>query len=104
MSPWRGIDGSGKSLLIENLKAFFEDRDNLPAVFLEEPMPFLKEEIMADHGEELSAELDALLFTVDRLRQYDGVTRKVLRKGKLVVTDRSVISSLAYRKARGSVT
>lgn len=96
-----GIDGSGKSLLVENLKTFFEDRKNPPTVFLEEPTLFLKEEIMADHGEELSAKLDALLFATDRLRQYDEITRKALREGKLVVTDRSVVSSLAYQEARG---
>lgn len=96
-----GIDGSGKSLLVEKLKVFFEDFEECNIVFLKEPTDFLGREIKANRGEKFNAELSALLFAADRLKQYDETTREVLDDGGVVISDRSVVSSLVYQRAAG---
>lgn len=97
-----GVDGSGKSHLIDGLKSFFQGgEEEYRYLFLKEPSSFLRREIMAGHGWKRSTELNALLFAADRLLQYDEVMRGVLEDGKAAITDRSVVSSLAYQGAAG---
>jgi dTMP kinase len=47
--------------------------------------------------EHVNAEALALLFAADRLEHHHRVVRPALESGAMVVTDRSVISSLAYQ-------
>jgi len=98
-----GLDGCGKTtqtkLLVRRL------RRNYDAVYTAEPSSgkigrFIKRHCL--HGERRSSGVvEALLFAADRFEHVENTVLPALQKGKIVVSDRYVYSSLAYQGATG---
>ena len=98
-----GIDGSGKTtqakLLANRLKISYN------AVYTAEPSrgkigTYIKKSYL--YGEKrLSIVLEALLFAADRIEHLENEIFPSLDKGRLVISDRYVYSSLAYQGAAG---
>jgi len=99
-----GLDGCGKTtqtkLLVEKL-----EKEGCDAVYTAEPShgkigKLIKEYCL--HGEKrVSSIVEALLFAADRFEHVENEVIPALNKGKLVVSDRYVYSSLAYQGAAG---
>ncbi len=91
-----GVDTCGKSTQIENLKTSF-----LNAVFTKEPggssLGGCVREILLD-SKNLQPLSEFFLFLADRNQHYCEVLRPNLESGKLVISDRSFISGLAYMR------
>ncbi|MEM2535331.1 MAG: dTMP kinase, partial [Candidatus Nezhaarchaeales archaeon] len=52
------------------------------------------------HDEDVHPAIDALLFAADRV-EHSMLIKKLLEEGVIVISDRSLISSLAYQYAQG---
>lgn len=99
-----GLDGCGKTtqtkLLVKTLR-----RRGCDAFYTAEPSRgkigrFIKRHCL--HGEKrVSSVIEALLFAADRFEHVEDVIVPAIRKGKIVVSDRYVYSSLAYQGAAG---
>ena len=99
-----GLDGCGKTtqtkLLVRRLR-----RKRYAAIYTAEPSrgkigKFIKRHCL--HGEKrVSSIIEALLFAADRFEHVEDVIVPAIRKGKIVVSDRYVYSSLAYQGAAG---
>ena len=98
-----GLDGCGKTtqakLLVRRLKTKYE------AVYTAEPSrgqigKFIKKRYLhaSTRG---STVVEALLFAADRVEHLKNEVAPALEKGKIVVSDRYVFSSLAYQGAAG---
>jgi dTMP kinase len=98
-----GLDGCGKTtqakLLVRRLKTKYE------AVYTAEPSrgqigKFIKKRYLhaSTRG---STVVEALLFAADRVEHLKNEVVPALEKGKVVVSDRYVFSSLAYQGAAG---
>ncbi|MGQ9551405.1 MAG: dTMP kinase [Candidatus Bathycorpusculaceae bacterium] len=99
-----GLDGCGKTtqarLLVERL------RQNYKAVYTAEPShgkigKFIRQYCLLGK-KRLSSVVEALLFAADRFEHLERVVLPALKKGKLVVSDRYVYSSLAYQGGGGT--
>jgi dTMP kinase len=98
-----GLDGCGKTtqakLLVKKLKKRHD------AVYTAEPSRgqmgrFIKKHYL--HADSRgSAVTEALLFAADRVEHLKSEVLPALEKGKIVVSDRYVFSSLAYQGAAG---
>jgi dTMP kinase len=98
-----GLDGCGKTtqtkLLVKRLKMGYD------AVYTAEPSrgkigQFIKKYCL--HGEKrASSVVEALLFAADRFEHVEREIIPALNRGKIVVSDRYVYSSLAYQGAAG---
>jgi dTMP kinase len=94
-----GIDGSGKSTVIELLA------ETLPRVHVTRepsggPIGRLIRE-WALRGGSVDPHVDALLFAADRIEHYRREIEPKLRENFLVVTERYIESSIAYQGAAG---
>jgi dTMP kinase len=98
-----GLDGCGKTtqakLLVRKLN---EDYD---ALYTAEPSrgkigKFIKRYCL-HAGKRGSSIVEALLFAADRFQHVEREIQPALEKGKIVVSDRYVYSSLAYQGAAG---
>lgn len=92
-----GIDGCGKSTLVDGL------RDKFPeARFTEEPKAGLwtgeavREALVSDTG----PFTDALLFMADRAEHLHRLVKPALADGRMVISDRSADSTYAYQARR----
>jgi len=99
-----GIDASGKTtqakLLVENLTA-----RGYEAVYTTEPSKgfygrILRKKILR-REKRVPAVVEALLFAVDRLDHIEREIKPELTRGRIVVSDRYVYSSIAYQGAAG---
>lgn len=98
-----GLDGCGKTtqakLLVRKL------RRSCDAVYTAEPSrgnigKFIKKHCL--HGDKRgSGVVEALLFAADRFDHVENTVLPALKKGRIVVSDRYVYSSLAYQGATG---
>lgn len=99
-----GLDGCGKTtqtkLLVRRLR-----RKRYDAIYTAEPSrgkigKFIKRHCL--HSEKrVSSIIEALLFAADRFEHVEDVIVPAIGKGKIVVSDRYVYSSLAYQGAAG---
>jgi dTMP kinase len=98
-----GLDGCGKTtqakLLARRLKTKYE------AVYTAEPSrgqigKFIKKRYL-NASTRGSTVVEALLFAADRVEHLKNEVAPALEKGKIVVSDRYVFSSLAYQGAAG---
>ena len=96
-----GPDGSGKSTQIENIKAFFKER-NIDIVFTREPggTPIgerIREIILDNNCKEMCSMTEAMLYAASRAQHVSEIIKPALSEGKVVVCDRFVDSSVAYQ-------
>lgn len=93
-----GIDGAGKSSVILNLQEKLQAK-NLEAVLTKEPGG-------TELGQKLRtiiestphrAEVELFLFAADRQEHYLKIIKPAIAENKLVISDRSVYSSIAYQ-------
>lgn len=93
-----GIDGAGKTLISGMLTREL-DRRNYRSLYVREPwLPKIKEFLYADS---LDPEVESMVFAVDRMVLQSLVVKPALERGVVVVSDRTVFSSLAYQYVRG---
>jgi dTMP kinase len=99
-----GIDASGKTtqakILVKKLC-----RKGIDAVYTTEPSrgkvgKFIRSHVL-DRQKRIPTVLEALLFAADRVDHLENEVKPALKKGKIVVCDRYVYSSLAYQGAAG---
>jgi dTMP kinase len=97
-----GIDASGKTtqakILVKKLR-----RRGVDAVYTTEPSKgevgkFIRRHVL-DREKRIPIVLEALLFGADRVDHLDNEVKPALEKGKIVVCDRYLYSSLAYQGA-----
>jgi dTMP kinase len=98
-----GLDGCGKTtqakLLVRRL------RRSCDAIYTAEPSSgkigrFIKKHWL--HGDQRgSGVVEALLFAADRFEHVENTVLPALKKGRIVVSDRYIYSSLAYQGATG---
>lgn len=102
-----GIDGSGKTTqahkLVEVLK-----KVGFEAVYTTEPSSGMYGMLLRNHILEGTRRapvvVEAVLFAVDRVDHVASEVKPLLRKGKVVVSDRYVYSSIAYQGTSGLPT
>ena len=102
-----GIDGSGKTTqahkLVEVLK-----KVGFEAAFTTEPSSGMYGMLLRNHILEGTRRapvvVEAVLFAVDRVDHVASEVKPLLRKGKVVVSDRYVYSSIAYQGTSGLPT
>ncbi|MCR2065050.1 dTMP kinase [Campylobacter helveticus] len=90
-----GIDCVGKSTQIELLKPIFKD-----AIFTSEPgatkLGEHLRELLLNRPYLISSKAELLLFLADRNQHYEELLRE--NEEKLIISDRSIISGMAYAK------
>jgi len=93
-----GIDGSGKSSLIKKLHENL-NKLNIKNIITREPagteFGIKIKKLIED--EELHPLTQICLFAADRAEHYQKVVKPALEEKKIVISDRSVFSSLAYQ-------
>lgn len=94
-----GLDGSGKSTIIEMLSRKLREEGILVFVTSEPtngPIgQIIKEYLMKERVR--NVKMEALLFAADRLWHLNNIMEPALRSGKIVITDRYKYSSIAYQ-------
>ena len=99
-----GLDKSGKTtqstLLVETLR-----RRGYDAIYTAEPSDgrigiFIREYIL-NRKKRVSAMVEALLFAADRVEHTENFIKPNLKRGRIVISDRYIFSSLAYQGAAG---
>jgi dTMP kinase len=98
-----GIDGAGKSTVVQHVAAFCEEH-GFPCVASREPTdgPWgrkLRESAVTGR---LGLEEELALFLKDRAEHVEQLIRPALSRGKVVVLDRYYFSTAAYQGARGA--
>ena len=96
-----GPDGSGKSTQIAYLKEFFEEK-GIDCIFTREPGGTaigekLREIILDRENSEMCAMSEALLYAASRAQHVEELIKPALSKGRIVVCDRFIDSSIAYQ-------
>ncbi|CAG9468273.1 thymidylate kinase [Campylobacter upsaliensis] len=90
-----GIDCVGKSTQIELLKPIYKD-----AIFTSEPgatkLGEHLRELLLNRPYPISSKAELLLFLADRNQHYEEILRE--NEQKLIISDRSIISGMAYAK------
>lgn len=97
---FEGPDGCGKTSIINLLKEYYKDNENI--VFTREPggtviSEKIRELVLSNESKEISDRTEALLYAASRAQHVDEFIRPNLEKGKIVISDRFVLSSLAYQ-------
>ncbi len=99
-----GLDASGKTTharrLVRDLR-----RKGFDAIYATEPSPseigeFIRTYVL-QRKKRVPSVVEALLFAVDRVSHLETEIKPALQKGKIVVCDRYMYSSLAYQGAAG---
>lgn len=101
---FEGIDGSGKTLHLNNI--FQEFRTQGQSILkTKEPSRSLVGEFLYKYTRQyqsrLSPETEAYLFTADRFEHVQKVIKPALKRGRIVMSDRYFYSTLAYQGAAG---
>ena len=99
-----GLDGSGKTThthrLIRNLQ-----KQGIDAIYTTEPSrgvlgTFIRSSVL-ETKTRVPRVVEAVLFAIDRVEHLEKDVIPALKNGKVVVSDRSIYSSLAYQGAAG---
>lgn len=96
-----GIEGSGKSTVIERLAQYMR-KQNRPALVTREPGGSglgkkLRRMLLDPCADKLSSEAELFLFLADRAQHVEELIRPALSKGAIVLCDRYSDSTLAYQ-------
>ncbi len=99
-----GLDASGKTTQAHRLVRNLRQRD-FEAVYTTEPSSgeigrFIRTRIL-QRKKRAPSVVEALLFAVDRIDHVERKIKPALQKGKIVVCDRYMFSSIAYQGAEG---
>jgi dTMP kinase len=101
---FEGIDGSGKSTHIKALAEELRGR-GYSVLQTSEPSKDRIGNFIRRYAERndsrLTPETEALLFAADRFEHVKTVIEPALRRGRIVISDRYLYSSLAYQGAGG---
>src|SRR5512137_64098 len=90
-----GIDGSGKSSLVEGLK---RELSGLSPLFTREPgATWVGDQVRRAIAERVDPVTEALLFAADHAAHLATVVGPALRDGRLVISDRYTDSRYAYQ-------
>jgi dTMP kinase len=94
-----GGDGAGKTTQAQLLAQWFRDQGRDVVVTREPGGTDLGSELrrLVQHGQDMSARTEALLFAADRSHHVSTVIAPALDAGAVVITDRYVDSSIAYQ-------
>ena len=92
-----GMDGSGKSTQIELLRQYFEQRHQ-EAVITREPGGTdigeqIREILLRPENRAMAAWTEALLYAASRAQHVAELIEPALAAGKIVISDRYVVSS-----------
>lgn len=97
---FEGPDGCGKTSIINLLKEYY--KDNKKILFTREPggtviSEKIRDIILSTKNVEMSKRTEALLYAASRAQHVDEFIKPNLEKGKIIISDRFVLSSLAYQ-------
>lgn len=97
---FEGPDGCGKTSIINLLKEYY--KDNKKILFTREPggtviSEKIRDIILSTKNLEMSKRTEALLYAASRAQHVDEFIKPNLEKGKIIISDRFVLSSLAYQ-------
>jgi dTMP kinase len=90
-----GIDGSGKSTLMESLRVALTDLD--PVITREPGATWVGDAVRRAVQERVDPVTEALLFAADHAAHLARVVRPCLDAGRLVISDRYTDSRYAYQ-------
>lgn len=98
---FEGPDGSGKTTVINEVKKRLK-KDQIEYLDFREPggTPIsekIREIIIDNDNEDMTSRCECLLFAASRAQLIEEKIRPALEKGKLVICDRFVLSSLLYQ-------
>lgn len=98
---FEGSDGSGKTTILNNVEKFLIE-NNIDFIITREPggtkiSEEIREILLSNDNKEMSARTEALLYSASRAQHVDELIVPNLEKGTLVISDRYVLSSLAYQ-------
>lgn len=98
---FEGPDGSGKTTQIDRLKKFINNK-GYDAVLTREPGGTkigekIRELILDKNNTEMDYMTEALLYAAARAQHVSQVIKPALEKGKMVICDRFMDSSIAYQ-------
>ncbi len=101
-----GIEGAGKSLLIQNLKNKFEESGRELLITREPGGSILGAKLrpllLSEKEEKVCPHAELFMFLADRAEHVEKVIKPALNSGKVVICDRYIHSTLAYQGyARG---
>ncbi len=96
-----GIEGAGKSLLIQKLEKKFKE-ENKEVLITREPGGSslglkLRPLLLSEKGEKICNRAELFLFLADRVEHVEKVIKPALAEGKIVICDRYTHSTLAYQ-------
>ncbi len=97
---FEGIEGAGKSTVINAVDRYLRDRGVVVTTVREPGATRVGEQIrsiLLDQDIELDAWAEALLFAAARAHLVREVVQPAMERGEIVLSDRSVFSSLAYQ-------
>lgn len=103
---FEGSDGSGKSTVLAKVKEYL-DENNVSYIITREPGGTkigeqIRDILMSNENTEMDDKTEALLFAAARAQSVEEKLKKELENKDLVISDRYVLSSLAYQGyARG---
>lgn len=103
---FEGSDGSGKSTVLAKVKEYL-DENNISYIITREPGGTkigeqIRDILMNNENTEMDDKTEALLFAAARAQSVEEKLKKELENKDLVISDRYVLSSLAYQGyARG---
>ena len=97
---FEGPDGCGKTSIINLLKEYYKNNEKI--IFTREPggtkiSEKIREIILSNDNSEMSARTEALLYSASRAQHIDELIKPNLEKGNVIISDRFVLSSLAYQ-------
>ena len=103
-----GLDGCGKTTLINHLVAHFQTQ-GIDPVLTKQPTPFVRQSTIfrtymdEPNHDAYSYRSLSLLAASDRIQHVHSVVEPALKAGKVVISDRYFYSCLANLRARGYV-
>lgn len=102
---FEGLDGSGKSTLMQNFRQWLETDCNKSVYMTREPggTPLGEEirkvllEIKSDENYKISARAELLLYEASRAQHVEQVIAPKIKAGEVVLCDRFTASSVAFQ-------
>ncbi len=96
-----GIEGSGKSTIIDRLASYLQNRDRETLITREpggsELGKKLRTILLSPQTDNLTGEAELFLFLADRAQHVHSLIKPALKQGLIVLSDRFTDSTLAYQ-------